>query len=134
LFGSTRVLIQVEVPISVNVNVDSGEQCGLQGANISVPVDVDVDVAIEISGKPIGTGKGGVTFDKCQTSVAHLWRQCGGIAYDGMGSSPQKFVSSCQEGICVQKNEWFAMCMPEDRRQVFKHQGWSGKFLKCRRG
>jgi hypothetical protein len=124
--------MQIDLPISVNVNVGSAETCGIKATNASTAIDVDVDVAIEISGKPVGKGKGGVTFDRCRTTVSQLWHQCGSIAYDGKDGMPQKYVSRCQEGVCVQKNEWFAMCMPEDRRNVFKHQGWSGKFLRCR--
>lgn len=121
--------------MTVNVNVDGGP-CDAKGADVEVPVDVDVSVDILIDGKPIGTGKGGVVFDKCREGAVERWGQCGGIVYSRRGrghGKPRHFASACAEGVCVRKNRWFAMCVPHERRRVFTEQGWDGKVLVCRK-
>jgi hypothetical protein len=127
--------VQAEVPVTIQVNTQqSGSDVGngSRGSNVVVPIDVDIGVELVVAGKPVGQGKASMMFDKCKESVAHLWTQCGGISYDGKDGTPQKFTSACEEGICVQKSEWFAMCIPEDQKQLFKKQGWSSKVLRCR--
>ena len=121
---------QVEVPVTVQVNVDGGP-CDTEGADVAVPVDVDVSVDILVDGQRIGTGNGGVVFVRCREGAVARWGQCGGIVYSRRGA-PKRFAAACAEGACVRKNRWFAMCVPDDTQRVFKGQGWDGKVLVCR--
>jgi hypothetical protein len=99
---------------------------------VTVPVDVDIDVELLVAGKPIGKGQASMLFEECVDPPGHIWDQCGGLEYDSKSKSRTTFTSGCEEGICVEKNKWFAMCMPEERRELFKKRGWSGKVLECR--
>lgn len=121
--------MQAEIPVSIQVNSQQG---GGAGSMVTVPVDVDIDVELLVAGKPIGKGQASMLFEECVDPPGHIWDQCGGLEYDSKSKSRTTFTSGCEEGICVEKNKWFAMCMPEERRELFKKRGWSGKVLECR--
>lgn len=127
------VHLQVEVPVTVNVRVDSGEACNMTGTTINIPVMVDISVEIVVEGKPIGKGSDELVFGKCDRLLgkASLWQQCGGVKYTNGEAKP--ILKPCDDGMCIRKNRWFAQCIPKSSRKVFKlSQGWSGQVVKCR--
>ena len=125
--------MQVQVPIVVDVTVDAGDGCSLDDAILTIPIDVKIGADLVVEGLPVGHGTESAVFRKCEDEDAQLWKQCAGINFpSGHASAPRFFQRHCVEGICVEKNQFFAQCLPREHRKVFKwQQGWSGKWLEC---
>lgn len=133
--GATRcVRTQVQVPITVNVTVDAGEDCRLDGATVNIPIDVKVAAELVVEGQHVGFGTENVLFGRCDIEHTPVWTQCAGIDFpSGSNAGPRFFQKHCSTGVCVQKNHFFAQCLPKEHRKVYKfEQDWTGKILECR--
>eukprot|EP00892_Ulva_mutabilis_P004090 jgi/Ulvmu1/2052/UM120_0048.1 len=114
----------VQVPVNVTINVIT-EGCD-EAVQITTPVDITIGVAIVVEGAEIGGGTA-VMLPACEEVGVAFFDRCGGM----IGGS--RFVSACADpsAICLQKNPFFAMCIPPMLLPRFLDQGFEGTQLQC---
>lgn len=116
--------MQIEVPVNVELQVVT-QGCE-DVVSITNPVQISIGVEVVVDGNVIGGGAA-LMMPRCAEVGVALFESCGGM----IGGS--RFVNQCAgSAICLNKNEFFAMCIPPRLLQRFLGQGFEGTQLQCR--